>query len=155
MRDGSTLFFTDMLKASREEQELCLVTITGDMPQPIRIVSDTVPVTSRGHVFLALPFGWQRPSEGEVQNPGRLVIENVSQEIGETVRLAKGHLHCLMEFVLRSEPDQVLADFRRLRLKNARVRGIDAVFDIGGKPHGNAAWPGTRATPELCPGLFA
>lgn len=154
MREGSVLFFGDMLGQYRAGQVLCLLSLTGDLPEPLRLVSDVVPVTSRGLVFQAFPFGWQRPSDGELQNPGRLIVPNIDKRIGETVRLAKGVLKALLEFVVRSEPDTVLTDYRQLRLVNARVTGSEASFDLAARRFANAAWPGTRATPAICPGLW-
>lgn len=155
MRDGSVTFFSDLLAQYRAEQVLCLLTVDGQMPEPIRLVCDTVDLVSRGQTFIGLPFGWQRPSDGETQEPGRIVVQNVDRQIGETVRRAKGQLMARLEFVLRSEPDVVLTDYHRLRIVNARVTGIDAVFDLVARRHGNSAWPGTRAIPSICPGLWA
>lgn len=155
MREGSTLFFSDMLGQHRTGQVLCLLTVTGEMAEPLRLVCDVVAVTSRGNAFMAFPFGWQKPSESEAQNPGRIVVPNIDKRIGEIVRSAKGELRALMEFVIRSEPDTVLSDFRKLRLRNARVTGVEAAFDLVARAYANAAWPNTRATPAICPGLWA
>lgn len=155
MLDGSTLFFTDTARQHRQEQFCCLLTVTGDMPEPIRLVSDVVALVSRGNTYVALPFGWQPPSEGETQTAGRIVIQNVDKRIGEAVRAARGPLSCALEVVIRAEPDTVLRAFSRLLMVNGEVNGAQASFTIIGQRHANSAWPGIRATPAVTPGLWA
>ena len=155
MLTGSPTYLEDSGRASREEQMLCLLTITGDMPEPIRLVSDVIPVTSRGHEYLAFPFAWAKPSRGETMSPGRLTVQNIDKRIGEIVLAARGVLTCALENIIRSEPDTVIAWARHLKLRNAVVTGTDAQFTLSPRTYETSAWPGIRATPAITPGLWA
>lgn len=154
MLAGSPTFFDDTARAAGEEQFCALLTVTGDqLAEPLRLVCDVAPLVSRGFTFIALPFGWKKPAEGEAFSAGQLVFSNIAKEMGEVILAAKGPLNGTLEDVLRSEPDTVIRDCRNLLLTNAVMTGTDVSVQIEIQQFPNAAWPGTRATPAITPGL--
>lgn len=156
MRTRTTIYKAQEAVANRSEQLVELMTITSPaMDDALRICADTVAITSRGNVYSPMPFGVVMPGEGETVRRAQLVIQNVTKEIGEIVLAARGEFEAVVEEVFRSDPDNPVAAYKRLRLRNAQVTSAMITADLTGRVYANAAWPGIRATPSVTPGLFA
>lgn len=58
-----------------------------DLADPLRFVNNTEDVTSNGESYTAFPFDISLPTDSDESPPrARLVIDNVSREIGEVIR---------------------------------------------------------------------
>lgn len=137
---------------------LMLLTITGDgLDDTIRLVSDTRDCTSRGQVYLGLPFKWALPQEaaGEVGR-AQVQIDNVGRELtAELERLPPGsELLATLEVVCRATPDVVDMSFTApMSSVQAGVLTITATVGEGDLMRLPAV--DVRFDPFTAPGLFA
>lgn len=154
MRSGTSTQKAQDAVANRGEPLVDIMTITSvSISDPIRVVADTQALTSRGYSYSPMPFGVVMPGEGETARRAELVIQNVTKELGELIIAAKGDFEASVEAVFRSDPDNPVVSYSGLRVRNARVTSAAITADLVGLVYANSAWPGTRATPSLCPGL--
>jgi hypothetical protein len=127
-----------------------------DLSPPIRIVNDTVNVTSRGNIYIAFPYRLEMPWERDDELPQvTLEIDNVDRTIVQAVRAlsARKDLTALFEVVLASSPDTVeLAELFTLRgaeYDALVVRGRLQFEDVLNEP-----FPADSFTPATTPGIF-
>lgn len=137
---------------------LMLLTITGEgLSDTIRLVSDTRDCTSRGQVYLGLPFAWTLPEEsaGEVGR-AQVQIDNVGRELtAELERLPPGaELLATLETVCRATPDVVESTFTApMSGVQAGVLSITATISEGDLMRLPVV--DIRFDPFTAPGLFA
>ena len=137
---------------------LWLVTIShADLPTPLRMVRDYVPLTSRGNVFTPYPhmdIGF--PSDTEDQPPRQtIVLEDVAQIFTPALRALATTTPpiLLIELVMEGEPNTV-QDSWTAEIREAQGDGIsieaelrtDAILGVGA--------PTISYTPSLFPGMF-
>jgi hypothetical protein len=121
--------------------------------EPVRAVSDLKDITVNGIPFIAFPFSFQFPGEGETIPRVEISIQNVDKRIGHGVRNVKGAIAATLSAVLREDPDQLIVEVPRLYLVDVTVTNAFVSGTLTGRRNANSAWPGVRATPELTPGL--
>ncbi len=153
MLDATALFRNQASIQNRDEQPLALLTLSHPYFETMRFVSDVMPVTSNGRVFTAFPFSFAFPGEAERIPSTRITIQNVTAEIGRAIKAVKGPITAVLEAVLRSEPDLVVASTPNMLLQNVRVSGAFVSGTLSGRQRVNSAWPGVRANPDLTPGM--
>lgn len=137
---------------------LMLLTITGDgLGDTIRLVSDTSDCTSRGHVYLGLPFAWTLPEEaaGEVGR-AQVQIDNVGREItAELERLPPGaELVATLEVVCRATPDVVDMSFTA-PMSGVQATPLSITATVGEGDLMRLPAVDVRFDPFTAPGLFA
>ncbi len=137
--------------------DLGLLLITLDHPdlrEPIRIVSGTVSVTSRGAAFVAWPVLARLPSLGSQPKRGSITIQAVDPRIGRTLRGLDGAVSCTFEYVSHDDLDEVIYLHEGLRLRNFEGDDLSVTAEVVGTAPDGQSWPVTRATPARTPGLF-
>jgi hypothetical protein len=141
-----------------ETGEVFLILLTlshSGLPEPIRVTSDAVTTTSRGHSFVSFPFELVLPDDQENRAPrARLVIDNVDRQIVQAVRSLSTAPTVLMEIIRAASPDTVEAQFVDFKLMNVsydaqRVEGVLTIEDFTAEP-----FPAATFSPGLFPGLF-
>lgn len=137
---------------------LMLLTITGDgLGDTIRLVSDTRDCTSRGQVYLGLPFAWTLPEEaaGEVGR-AQVQIDNVGRELtAELERLPPGaELVATLEVVCRATPDVVDMSFTA-PMSGLQATPLSITATVGEGDLMRLPAVDVRFDPFTAPGLFA
>lgn len=133
-----------------------LVTIDHpSLSSPLRFANDNQNVVSRGDTFLAYPFTVKLPTERDRSVPSaNLIIDNVSQSIGATLRTITTAPTVLIEIVRMDDTDVVEASFPLFEMRNVEVNALSIsgellVVDIMREP-----FPQRNFTPSEYPGLF-
>lgn len=128
---------------ARETGEVFLVLLTlshPDMMVPVRLVSNTEAITSRGQAFVAFPFDITLPQEGTDSIPEvRLTVDNVDRQIMQMLRSLPSAPDVLIEIVLASSPDVVEYDTGTLKLFRVSydalsIQGTLSAGDFLGEP---------------------
>lgn len=137
---------------------LMLLTITGDgLGDTIRLVSDTRDCTSRGQVYLGLPFKWKLPDEaaGEVGR-AELQIDNVGRELtAELERMPPGAEWLgTIESVCRATPDVVDMSFTA-PMSGVQATPLSITATVGEGDLMRLPAVDVRFDPFTAPGLFA
>jgi hypothetical protein len=144
-------------QAVSDDMGLLLVTVQHpQLLEPLRIVSDTSSVTSRGNVFEGFPCFIALPGQDERGVPGRLMIANTGNDIGKTLRLIppRARIDVTLEYVSRDDPNIVEFEWDGLSMRNITVNDLSISCEIVGYGVEGQIWPVPAATPDITPGLF-
>lgn len=135
---------------------LVLLTISHPSISPaIRVVANTQPITSRGNEFLDFPFDITLPNETEDgPSRARLVIDNVSREIGQAVRQIHTPASVLIEVVRAADPDVVERAFPSFWLRNVRTSASQVSGDLTLEDFSDEPYPAGVFSPASFPALF-
>lgn len=136
---------------------LMLLTISGDgLGDTIRMVSDTRDCTSRGNVYLALPFDWTLPDEaaGEVGR-AQLRMDNVGRELTAEFELLPpgAELLATLEVVCRATPDVVDMSFTA-PMSGVQASVLSITASVGEGDLMRLPAVDLRFDPFTAPGLF-
>jgi hypothetical protein len=100
-----------IMRTAAPEYPLTLLEINqASLPQPIRVVRDTLDITSNGNVYLAVPFRFVFPDDQEDQAPrASISIDNIGRELMQWLELSAGGQGARVKImqVLRSAPNNV------------------------------------------------
>jgi hypothetical protein len=110
VRELSAPFLEAILSRTGEGRQLMLLlTVTHvDLPEPIRVCLNTVPITSRGNVFHPYPFRITLPEEREEQaSHSKLVIDGVDRTMVAVLRTVSTPPEVVIELVLSTSLDLV------------------------------------------------
>lgn len=137
----SSAALTAVLEGATDEVFLVLLTIDHtDLAAPIRVVNDFANLTSRGNLFVGLPFDLELPAQTPDQ-PGelRITVDNVDRMIVESVRVISSPATVTLEVVLASSPDTVELSYSALTLRDVgydayRVTGVARFEDVTIEP---------------------
>ncbi len=149
-------FKRDVYDPETGEAFLALLTLDhADISPPIRAVNNTEDIVSRGDTFVAYAFDLTMPeSNAEAPPRARLVIDNVSREIAQSIRLITTAPSVLIEIIRASVPNTVevalpLFFLRDVKWNAMQVSGELVVEDLMTEP-----FPALQFTPAHFPGLF-
>jgi hypothetical protein len=135
---------------------LVLLTIEhADLAEPLRFVNNTENITSNGDAFLAFPFDYVAPDEGnEGAGIGRIRIDNVDRQIAQTIRELQTAPTVTVQIVLASDPDTIERELGDLVLASASWDKFEVSADLS--PLRDHDEPGCswRFTPGEAPALF-
>lgn len=85
-----------------------LVIESDDLDGPLRVVSNTVDITSNGEVYTAYPFEIDLPQQDDEITIGcRIRIDNTDLEIMRTLRAITGQPRLTFSIVLAATPDDL------------------------------------------------
>lgn len=142
--------------APESDQPLVLLTIDhADIDPPVRVVNNTVDITSGGNLFTAFPFEIDLPSSPEDAPPtARLRIDNVSREIGQAIRLISSPASVTMQVVRQDDPDTIDAEFLGYRLSNVRYDALTVEGDLVREDLTREPYPFLTFSPAEFPGLI-
>lgn len=99
---------------------LMLLTLSHPSFTTLRLVNNTVDITSNGNFFMAFPIKINLPvDDGQTQREVTLELDNVSLEFLDELRLVTTAIGVKIEMVLASNPDIV-----QISLEDLKIRGI-------------------------------
>ncbi len=110
-RSYSPEYKSTLAQVSGQETPLVLLEINHiDLPSPIRVVNDTLDITSNDNEYLAFPFQCTLPDDFENQLPkATITIGNVSKDIMFWLEESGGGIGATATFtqIMRSRPNQI------------------------------------------------
>lgn len=133
-KDYSANFKSTLAEVNAPETPLILLEISHpDLDQPVRVVNDTVDVTSNSNLYVGFPFKCVLPDDFENQLPkARLAIVNIGRELMywiETTGGGQGSI-CTFKQILRSNPDLVEWSIT-MNLYNVQVNMDEISAELG------------------------
>lgn len=135
---------------------LVLLTISHpDLADDIRVVNNTEQITSNGQVFLSFPFEINLPDEkDDAPSRAKLTIDNVSREIGQTIREITTPPQITIEVIRAEDPEFIEVSWPNFWLRNVsfnanQVRGDLVLEDFTDEPY-----PAGTFVPSAFGGLF-
>lgn len=141
-----------------ETDEVFLILLTieeASLSEPIRVVNDTVNITSRGNVYAAMAFSAEPPGESDgAARSARITLDNVDRQIVQAVREATGVPKVTMEVILASDPDTVEAGPFVFELESAEYDATTVTGELSFDDVSSLRWPAYSTTPHLFPDLY-
>lgn len=139
------------------ESDLPLVLLKidhADLATPIRVVNNTVDITSGGDVYTAVAFEIRLPDSLEDAPPrSRLRISNVSREIAEAVRSITSAADVTIEVVRQDDPDTIEVSWTAMRLSNVRWDFLTVEGDLEFEDLTREPYPYLTFSPAEFPGV--
>jgi len=127
---------SDLLKqdAFSQESNLPLVLIEidhDDLASSIAVVNNKQNVTSNGTEYTAYPFEITLPDSNEDAPPkAKLRIDNVSREIGQSIRLISSPLDVTIKVIRQATPDAVEMEFSGMKLRRVTYDALSVSGDL-------------------------
>lgn len=137
-----------------EDIHLLLTLYHKDLIEPIRVVSDTVPITSNGLVYEVFPFEFVLPQEDEQTPRGKLRFQNIDRSIGQSILAIHDALRAKVACVLRTAPDVEEFSYKYFYVMNCQGNAVQIEADLGSKNYSTLIYPNVRASKTNFPGLF-
>ena len=126
-----------------------------DLSAPILVVNDRVNITSNAQEYVAFPFEIKLPDSLEDAPPrARLLIDNVSREIGQAIRDISTAASVTISVVLRSDPDTLEIEFPTMRLTNVKYDALQVSGDLEFEDLTREPFPARIFSPAEFPGLI-
>ena len=150
---------SDTLKteAWSEATDLPLVLLKidhADINPAIRVVNNTVDITSNGDIFTAFPFEITLPNNLEDAPPrARLRIDNVSREIAEAIRDISTPADVTITVVRQDDFDTAEMTWPAMRLTNVRWDALTVTGDLEFEDLTREPYPAHTFSPAEFPGL--
>lgn len=133
-RTYSAQYRSTLAKVSMEEAPLILLEIDHpELPEPVRIVNDTVDITSNGNLYIAFPFNCSLPDDFENQLPrARLSISNIGRDLMVWLETTDGGAGATARFqqVMRSRPNQIEFEIT-MSLFNLAATNLEVSAELG------------------------
>lgn len=141
--------------ATESDLPLVLLTIDHvDLTEPIRVVNNTVDITSNGLEFIGFPFEIDLPSSPEDAPPSsRLRINNVGREIGQAIRSIQTPADITIQVVRQEDPDTIEGEWHGFRLRNVRYDALTVEGDLVREDLTREQYPFLTYSPAEFPGL--
>lgn len=135
---------------------LTLVTLShSSFDADVRLVNNSVSITSRGNVFEAFPMKIRFPiDDGETARDFQIVFDNVSLELIEKMRTVTTQIGIKIELILASMPDVVQMSQQDLFLNNITYSAQNITAKIVLDNFLNVALTSETYSPKNYPGIF-
>lgn len=154
-RDLSNSFWEQATKRAGDDPYMPAVEISHvALSQPLRVVLNDADVVSNGETFVGMYFEVKLPGESDQTAKGELVIQNVSQRIGQVLKSIGSAVDMRLMTMLRSDPDTIEQDYRHFSLRKVKVNALAVSGEIWGRDISGEPCPARRATREATPGLW-
>lgn len=141
-----------------ETGEAWLTLLTIEHPtlaEPIRVTTNYENVTSRGNVFLSLPFTITWPKQRGVDAyTATLRIDNVDRSLVRTLRSIEEPPSVTMEVVTASTPDTLEMRYTGFFLSNGQYNRTTVQGNLEIRSFASEPFPSITYTPGRFPGLF-
>jgi len=142
----------------QETQEVFIVLLTidhDDLVAPIRVCGNDVDMISRGESFLAYPFELKLPDDNDNQAPrAHLTIDNVGQQIIQTIRLIRSAPTVLIEIIRAADADIIEAQFPDFKFVNIQYNALTIQGDLTVENFTAEPFPAGQFTPSEFPSMF-
>lgn len=152
----TTTFTTSAFSADTTDVWLVLLTIEHtDLATPIRVVNNTVNITSGGDEYIAFPFNVTLPDAREDAPPrARLIIDNVNREIAEAVRSITSAPTVTIEVIRGADPDTIEITWPYFTLRNVKWDANQVSGDLALEDFTSEPYPAGIFSPASFPGMF-
>lgn len=143
---------------SQQTSEVFLLTLTvshDDLPATVRLVNNTVDVTSGGELYLAFPFDLVLPNEdNERISRSTLRIANVDRSIIGELRALNSPASAVIRVILASEPDTIVAGPFDFLIRQVAYERLHITCDLAYEDILNNPLPKDTFNPSEWRGLF-
>lgn len=141
--------------AAESDLPLVLLAIDhADLVGTLRFVNNTEDVTSNGDVYLAFPFDVSLPDASEDAPPrARLVIDNVSREIGQAIRSISSPATVTISVIRQDAPDTVEATWPAMRLTSVSYDALTVEGALEPEDLTREPYPAHTFSPAEFPGV--
>lgn len=142
---------------SREKDQAVLLLITISPPgfDVVRIVDNTVDVTSNGNLFTALPLKVKiTPDDGETLQRVTLTLDNISLELIDWVRTLTYPIPVTLETVFSGQLDVVEQSISDLIIKQIEYTSQTITATLFADDDFNQKIPSDTYNPLEFPGIF-
>lgn len=158
-RSFSTTLVQAMNAAQTDTILLALLEISHPALTTIRLVNNTVAVTSNGQSFQAFPFSVVLPPSGPDATPvAQVAVSNIDRQVVEAARSVAGSAAGLaaasLYIVAHDDPDTRLLSFEDYRVQNLRYTAEILSFDMTLEWFENEPYPAMTFTPGRFRGVF-
>jgi len=154
-RTVSSTLVEAVLSQETTEVYLILLTISSDdLSYDLRFVNNYENIDSGGETFQAFPFQIALPHDEERRLPSvKIIIDNVSREIIDEIRILTTPPTVQMDIILASDPDTIEDGPYILTLREVSWNRLSISGRLQGDDILNQKY-GEQFTPQNAPGLF-
>ena len=151
---------SDNLKqdAWSQESNLPLVLLEidhADLANPIYLVNNKENVTSNGEEYTAYPFEIFMPDSKEDAPPtAKIRIDNVSRELGQTIREITSPPTVTIRVVRQETPDVVEAEFTGMKLRHIPYDALSIEGNLEFEDLTREPFPAYSFSPANYPGVI-
>lgn len=132
-----------------------LLTISHPDIATVRVVNNTLPITSRGNVYDGFPFSLRLPQDvAERLGTVQLTVNNVDRRLVEAIRSVPAPLTVSIEVVTAATPDLVEVGPFDCELFDVTGTMTTISGTLGFEPVLNRVFPAGKFDPQRFPGLF-
>lgn len=157
MREVTLPALQAMMAQATSEVMLAFLKIEhADLPDDIRLVMNTEPITRADGVYVPWHFDAPFPDEAENETPRTTItVDNVDMEINDAIRSLAGEPTVTLFGALASSPDEIEAGPWVFQLKNvvADEQTIQGELGVEDDIFGQQ-FPGQNYSPANSPGLY-
>lgn len=154
-RTLSTAAVRELLAQNSGEVFLVLLTLSHPSMTTLRVVSNTVNITSRGNLYTAFPFEITLPQDlSEELRPVRLSISNVDRRLIDEIRTIASPITVTMEIITAGAPNTVEVGPFAFEMASCEYNEQTITATLTYEPVLFSAFPGKTFDPQLFPGLF-
>ena len=108
-----------------------LLTIWTDGEEPVYLVNNLEPVTSRGQEFLPYPFSLTLPNDDTTKTPTvQIVIDNVDQRLIDLIRNLPSAPNVNVELITSKFPDLVERSIDYLKVRSVEYDAFRISFTL-------------------------
>lgn len=156
-RAYSAAYKSTLAGVSSAEAPLLLLEINhADLGSPVRVVNDTLDITSNGNIFVGCPFRCELPDDFDGQLPrARLAIDNIGRELMYWIETSSGGAGSTCRFiqVMRSRPDLIEWEIT-MALANVTCTLQEVSADLGFENLFSRQACQLSYRPDVAPGIF-
>ena len=139
----------------KDQAVLMLVTISPSGFDTVRIVDNTVDITSRGQVYVALPLKVQiTADDGETLQRITLTLDNISLDLITWVRSLTYPIPVTIETIFSKDPDTIEQSISDMVIKQIEYTSQNIVATLFADDDFNQKVPSDTYNPIEFPGLF-
>lgn len=143
-----------VLGEETSEVFLTLLEITRADGSLIRLVRDTVDVTSGGNLYKAFPFDLTYPNQTDDEPRATLQVANIDQVIGEEIQALTDPAPILFKRVLASSPSTVEDSYPGYELFDVTWDTTVLEGTLTQARYVHEPWPAKRITPDKYRSIF-
>lgn len=152
----STNLLNEMFSQQSGDPFLTLVTLSHPSFDTVRIVNNTVNITSRGEEYLAFPMRITLPTDdGDSAREVSIEFDNVSRDLIDELRSVTDFIDVKLEMVLASNFDYVEIELDELKIRNINYNKQTVQAKLFSDDFLNTELSSERYTPTNFPGIFS
>lgn len=154
-RTVSAAALRELLAQESGEVFLPLLTLSHPDITTLRVVANTVDITSRGNVYTAFPFDLTLPADATERLPtAQLRISNVDRRLVDEIRSVAGLIAVKLEIVTATTPDTVEIGPFDFEITHATYDVNNITGTLAFEPLLAEPYPADTFDPQHFPNLF-